>query len=182
MQTTPVTGNIGAEITGLDFSRPVSEDQAEALRDALDRYLVLFIPGQEVDRQRQKEITEIFGPLCQLPYVEPMPEDEFVIAVLKEADEVNVSTFGSWWHADFSYLEEPPVYSVLHARELPPAGGDTLFADMIAAFEALSPAFRALLEGLRVMHSGHVYGTRLAKDGERGRMRGVQVMSSLTGL
>lgn len=162
MQTTPVTGNIGAEITGLDFSLPVSEDQAEALRDALDRYLVLFIPGQEIDRQRQKEITEIFGPLCQLPYVEPMPEDEYVIAVLKEADEVNVGVFGGDWHSDFSFLEKPPAGSVLHAKELPPYGGDTLWSNQVRAYETLPEDLKKLVEGKRAVHLGAPYGVKHA--------------------
>jgi taurine dioxygenase len=116
-----------------------------------------------------------FGPQIQVPYVKPLPDHPDVNAVLKEADEVKVSTFGSWWHADFSYLAEPPVYSILHAIELPPKGGDTLFADMAAAYDALSDGMKAMLDPLRVMHSGHIYGAKLADTGTLGRARGIQI-------
>jgi len=110
-----------------------------------------------------------------LPYVKPLDGHPEVIAVLKEADEVEVSTFGSWWHADFSYLEEPPVYSILHAKELPPKGGDTLFADMCAAYDALSEGMKRLLDPMKVMHSGFVYGTGAVYDGGRSQTRGIVI-------
>lgn len=175
MQSTPVTGCIGAEIEGIDFSKEVSNDAAEALRDALDRYLVLFIPGQEIDRQRQKAITEIFGPLCQLPYVEPMPEDEFVIAVLKEADEVNVGVFGGDWHSDFSFLEKPPAGSLLHAKELPPYGGDTLWSNQVRAYETLPEDLKALVEGKRAVHLGAPHGVKHAPPEESRSGRSIKM-------
>ena len=166
MQITPVTGNIGARITGLDVSQPLGEDAAEALRDALDSYLVLFLPGQNLDRHRQKEITEVFGPLCKLPYVEPMPEDDYVIAVLKEADEINVGVFGGDWHSDFSFLEKPPAGSLLHAKELPPYGGDTLWANQVRAYETLPDDLRGVVEGKRAVHLGAPYGVKHAPPEE----------------
>ncbi len=175
MQITPVTGNIGARITSLDLSQPLSEDAAEALRGALDSYLVLFLPGQQLDRQRQKEITEIFGPLCKLPYVEPMPEDDYVIAVLKEADEINVGVFGGDWHSDFSFLEKPPAGSLLHAKELPPYGGDTLWANQVRAYETLPDDLRGLVEGKRAVHLGAPYGIKHAPPEETRSGRSIKM-------
>jgi taurine dioxygenase len=84
---------------------------------------------------------------------------------LKEADERKISTFGNAWHSDFSFLEEPPLGSVLYAREVPSHGGDTLFANMYAAYEALSPGMRKMLDGLNAIHAGKPYGVGgLPKD------------------
>jgi len=140
-------------IDGVDV-RTLDDATAAELRAAIDAHRVAVIRGQTLTPDEQKAFSRRFGELVALPYVKPLDGHPEVIAVLKEADEVRVSTFGSWWHADFSYLEEPPVWSFLHAKELPPRGGDTLFADLCAAYEALSPGMRALLRGLTGVHSG----------------------------
>ncbi|MBL8701375.1 MAG: TauD/TfdA family dioxygenase [Alphaproteobacteria bacterium] len=170
----PLGSSFGAEITGIDV-RTMDDPAAAALHAAIDAHRVVVIRGQSLSPEAQKRFSRRLGPLVTLPYVKPLDGHPEVIAVLKEADEVKVSTFGSWWHADFSYLEEPPVYSILHALELPPKGGDTLFADLCTAYDALSSGMRRMLDPLQVMHSGFVYGTRTAVDGERGRARGVVI-------
>ena len=169
-----IGSSFGAEVLGADL-RALDEDAKAQLRRALSELRVLVVRDQDLSAAQQVEFSRVFGSLYRMPYVRALDDHPDVIGVLKEADEVNVSTFGSWWHADFSYLEEPPVYSILHARELPPQGGDTLFADMISAYETLSAGMRKLIDPMQVMHSGQIYGTRLASDGERGRMRGVVV-------
>lgn len=170
----PLGGTLGAAIGGVDV-RAMDETTERAIKDAMDEHRVIVIRRQELTPDEQKAFSQRFGPLMALPYVKPLDGHPEVIAVLKEADEVKVSTFGSWWHADFSYLEEPPVFSILHAKELPPRGGDTLFADMCAAYDALSDGFKALIDPLKVMHSGFVYGTRVVQDGGRNQTRGVQI-------
>jgi taurine dioxygenase len=173
-EITPIGSTLGAEIAGIDV-RDLDADTERDLKGAFAQHRVLVLRNQNLSAEEQVAFSARFGALYRMPYVKPLDAYPDVIAVLKEADEINVSTFGSWWHADFSYLEEPPVYSILQALELPPKGGDTLFADMCAAWEALSPGLRRLLEPMRVMHSGHIYGTKLSTDGTKGRMRGVQV-------
>ena len=175
MRITPVTGHIGAEISGLDLSRELSEEDAEALRDALDSHLVLFVPGQEIGLQRQNYTPGGVGPLCRLPYVEPMPEDDFVIAVLKEADEVNVGVFGGAWHSDFSFLEKPPAGALLHAKELPPYGGDTLWANQVRAYETLPDDLRRLVDGRRAVHLGAPYGVKHAPPEETRSGRSIRM-------
>ena len=170
----PLGSCLGAEIRGLDL-KTLDEAEEAALKAAFAEHRVLVVRDQSLDPGEQEEFSARLGPLYRMPYVKPIDGHPDVIAVLKEADEVNVSTFGSWWHADFSYLEEPPVYSILQSVELPPKGGDTLFADCGAAYDALSDGMKRLLDPLRVMHSGHIYGTKLANDGTRARMRSVQV-------
>ncbi len=170
----PLGSCLGAEIRGLDL-KTLDEAEEAALKAAFAEHRVLVVRDQSLDPGEQEEFSARLGPLYRMPYVKPIDGHPDVIAVLKEADEVNVSTFGSWWHADFSYLEEPPVYSILQSVELPPKGGDTLFADCCAAYDALSDGMKRLLDPLRVMHSGHIYGTKLANDGTTARMRSVQV-------
>ena len=174
LDISPLGGTFGAAVSGIDV-KAMDDATEAALKAAMAEHRVLVIRDQAMTPDEQKAFSRRFGELVALPYVKPLPDHPEVIAVLKEADEVKVSTFGSWWHADFSYLEEPPVYSILHAKELPPRGGDTLFADMCAAYEALSPGMQALLAPLRVMHSGFVYGTRVVDDGGRNRTRGVVI-------
>ena len=174
MKIRPTGGSFGAEMSGVDM-RCLEPSARQALGDALSEYRVLVVRDQDLSPAEQVEFSRLLGPLYRMPYIQPLEANADVIAVLKEADEQNVSTFGSWWHADFSYLEAPPVFSILHARELPPRGGDTLFADLISAYEGLTCGMRKLLEPLRVLHSGHVYGTRLESDGGRDRMRSVVV-------
>jgi taurine dioxygenase len=170
----PLGATFGADVAGVDV-RALDEATAAALRAAVDAHRVVVIRGQSLTPDEQKDFSRRFGELVALPYVKPLAGHPEVIAVLKEEDEVRVSTFGSWWHADFSYLEAPPVWSFLHAIELPPRGGDTLFADLCAAHDALSGAMQAMLAPLRVMHSGHVYGARAVGDGMLAPARGVAI-------
>lgn len=154
----PVTPRLGARLTGLDLRRPVSEALGEALRGALAERLVLFLPGQFLDIPALKRATTVFGPLLRLPYIAPTPEDPDVVAVLKEADEQRIATFGGDWHSDFSFLEHPPGGSLLQAVELPPVGGDTLWADQATAWEALPDDLRAVVAGRRAIQTGAPYG------------------------
>ncbi|MFP6708509.1 MAG: TauD/TfdA family dioxygenase [Alphaproteobacteria bacterium] len=89
-----------------------------------------------------------------MPFLHTLEDHPEIIAVIKEADKRTEMVFGGTWHTDFSFLATPPKASCLYARELPPFGGDTLFASMTEAYETLSRGFRAMLEGLGVVHSG----------------------------
>jgi taurine dioxygenase len=154
----PVAGKIGAEVSGVELSRPIDDAVARALRQALVDHLVLFFRDQAMTPEQQLAFTRLFGRPLRVPYVKHLAEHPDVIAVLKEADERNISTFGNAWHSDFSFLEEPPMGSVLFAREIPSHGGDTLFANMYEAYDALSDGMKRLLDGLRAIHAGRPYG------------------------
>lgn len=158
----PVTPRLGARLTGVDLKQPIADALAADLRQALAERLVLFLPGQFLDISALKRATEAFGPLFRVPYIAPSPEDPDVVAVLKEADERRISTFGGDWHSDFSFLERPPGGSLLQAVELPPAGGDTLWADQVTAWETLPDELRMLVEGRRAIQTGAPYGVRHA--------------------
>ncbi len=156
-----LTGNIGAEISGLVLRDDISKTDAGLLRDWLARYQVIFLPGQHLDLQQQKALTGVFGPALQLPYVTPMDGEPEIIRVYKGADERG-GVFGGDWHSDFSFLERPPSGSVLNAHTLPPYGGDTLWASQAAAWDALPDALQGLLLERDAIHVGKPYGVKWA--------------------
>ena len=156
-----LTGHIGAEVSGIELRKTISEADQAALRDCLTRYQVMFFRDQHLDLQQQKALTSVFGPALQLPYVTPMDTEPEIIRVYKGADEKG-GVFGGDWHSDFSFLEVPPSGSVLNAHTLPPYGGDTLWASQAAAWEALPGALQELLLGRDAIHVGKPYGVKWA--------------------
>ncbi|TFH46600.1 MAG: taurine dioxygenase [Lysobacterales bacterium] len=154
----PVAGALGAEISGVDTSRPIPSAVVDEIRAALDQFLVIFFCNQELSLEQLKSFSACFGELSRVPYVGALEQHPEIIAVIKEANERNISTFGGTWHTDFSFLERPPVASILYAEQVPEIGGDTIWANMYAAYAALTPGMQRTLEGLNAMHSGHVYG------------------------
>jgi len=154
----PIAGALGAEVLGVDLSQPLDDATFAEIEHAFHDRLVLFFHDQQLTPEQHLAFSRRFGPLSRSPYVKHMAEYPDIIAVLKEADERNISTFGNAWHSDFSFLEEPPMGSVLYAREVPAHGGDTLFANMYSAYEALSEGMRRMLDGINAMHSGRPYG------------------------
>lgn len=155
----PLSGALGAEVRGLDLSRPLDDEAFAAVHAAYLEHQVLVFRGQRLTPDRQLAFSRRFGDLLRLPYIAPLPEHPEIVAVLKEAEERNISTFGGTWHSDFSFLEQPPSASLLYALEVPARGGDTIWADMYRAHDSLSQGLRALLYGLRAIHSGVPYGT-----------------------
>jgi taurine dioxygenase len=143
MPVEPMNGVIGATITGVDLAKEAPIDD---LVEALDRYLVVVLPEQDLSPARQTEITNLFGPPCPTPFVKTMAEYPQVIKVLKEADEANAFNFGGAWHSDFSFLDKPPSYTLLHAIDVPAYGGDTVWTNNIAALDQLLANVRARID------------------------------------
>lgn len=154
----PLAGSCGAVVRGLDVTTPRSPDQIEQIRRLLDEHLVIALPDQALDLDRLEGFTDELGGRDVTPFVEPVAGRPYVIRVIKEAgDELN---FANAWHSDLTYLANPPAYTVLHAREVPPAGGDTMWSNQFLAFESLPASLREQLVGLRANHSaGFAYGT-----------------------
>ena len=171
----PVAGSLGAEVSGVDLAAPLSNAAAAEIRRAFTENLVLFFRDQRLTPEQHLAFSGLFGRLCRMPYIKHMDDYPDIIAVLKEADERKISTFGNAWHSDFSFLEEPPLGSILYAREVPSHGGDTLFANMYEAYEALSEGMKRMLLGLKAMHSGKPYGQgSLPKDLKTSRSIGIE--------
>ena len=155
----PLAPACGAEITGIDLTR-ADEASMQAVRASLAEHGVLFFRDQRFTPVQQIEVTRRFGPVLRVPYIRHMDEHPDIIAVLKEADERCISTFGGTWHSDFSFLDEPPSLTLLYAIELPPLGGDTLWASQYAAYEALSKGMQKMLDPLRCIQTAWPHGTR----------------------
>jgi taurine dioxygenase len=132
------------------------------MRRAVLDHKVVFFRGQQLTAEQQVAFSRRFGPFSPVPFIEPTADHPEVIAVARDADEEQRYTFGSLWHSDFSFLPEPPFASILHALELPPYGGDTIWADQELAFATLSAGMRDMLRGLTGIHSAtNAYSKRM---------------------
>lgn len=152
-----IAGALGAFVHGIDAAR-LDDAGVATLRGAILDHLVVVLPDQAMDLDDLERLTDQLGGRGVTPYVEPVEGRPYVIRVIKEpGDQLN---FANAWHSDLSYLAEPPSMTVLHAREVPPFGGDTIWANQYLAYETLPADVRARLLGLRGVHSaGPSYGT-----------------------
>ena len=163
----PIAGALGAEVAGVDLGGALDNQTSAEIHRAFAEFLVLFFRDQQLEPEQQLAFSARFGRLMQVPYIKPLDEHPEIIAVLKAAEERDIASFGGDWHSDFSYLEEPPLGSVLYGLELPSHGGDTLWANQYAAYEALSAGMQEMLEPMMAMHSGHIYGKKSPPRGIR---------------
>src|SRR5262245_49446901 len=147
----PIAGALGAELSGVDLSKDLSDGMVAAIRRAWLEHLVVFFHEQDLPPARFLAFARRFGEPIEYPFVKGLPEIPEIIPVLKlETEKVN---FGGIWHSDTTYLDVPPMASMLVAREIPPAGGDTLFANMYLAYETLSDGMKRMLDGLVAINS-----------------------------
>jgi taurine dioxygenase len=146
-----LSGAIGAEIQGVDLGGDLSDGMVAALRQALLDHLVIFFRDQDLPPDRLLALAKRFGTPNEYPFVKGLDGTPEVIAVTKLPDET--VNFGGVWHSDTTYLQEPPMATLLVAREVPPLGGDTLFANQYLAYESLSERMQQLLSGLRGVSS-----------------------------
>jgi taurine dioxygenase len=147
-----LTPIIGAEITGVDLSKPLSNRTQDEIHRALAENLVIFFRDQHITPQQHLAFGRTFGDLHIHPAA---PHAEGEPALMKiYADKDSPRANGEGWHSDVSCDVEPPMGSILYIKQCPPKGGDTLFANMYAAYEALSDRMKAYLEGLTAFHDG----------------------------
>ncbi len=153
-----LAGALGAEVRGLDLSRPLGASDVAVLRAALTEHLVVTVPDQSMSLDDLERVTDELGGRAVTPFVKPLPDRPYVIRVLKEReDKLN---FANAWHSDLSYLEAPPSFTCLYAHDVPDYGGDTVFQNQYLAYETLSEGLKATLKHLRAVHSaGAAYGT-----------------------
>ncbi len=141
-----IAGALGAEVHGVDLAKPPEAATIAEIRRAFLEYLVIFFRGQDLTLAQYMAFARALGTPVEYPFVKGMPGFPHVIEVKKiEHEKAN---FGGIWHSDTSYLTEPPMGSMLLAREVPPYGGDTLFANQYLAYESLSDGFKHLIDGL----------------------------------
>ena len=162
-----MTPYIGAEISGIDLSQPLAPEEFEVVNKALMDNLVIFFRDQTISREQQLNFGRLFGKLHVhpaataaktengkevRPYV--FTEKEYPEILVIHADENSKRVAGENWHSDVSCDAEPPMGSILHLTEVPSLGGDTLFASMYAAYDALSEPMKQFLAKLTAIHDG----------------------------
>ena len=151
LKVEPIAGALGAEISGVDLSKDLSDDTVAEIRRAWLEHQVVFFRDQALPPAQFLAFAQRFGEPIEYPFVKGLDEAPKIIPVLKlETEKIN---FGGIWHSDTAYLDAPPMASMLVAREVPPTGGDTLFASMYLAYETLSDGMKRMLEGLVAVNS-----------------------------
>lgn len=170
LAVTPLHPLFGAKITGIDLNKPVDEDTRAAIGRAMDTYAVCLLPGQSIDDEAQVAFSRLYGPLEVSPHIGRKSgalnarircREIFDVSNLDEdgnilREENLRSSFqrgNQLWHTDSSFRQEAATWSLLHARVVPPAGGDTEFVDTRVAYDALPDAMKRKIDGLVVEHS-----------------------------
>jgi taurine dioxygenase len=165
---------LGAELQGVDLSKPLSAEDRASIEEALHRHLVVVARGQRLSDPELLVFSRNFGeldPPGPNPYGEPFnkqfPEINVISNVIENGRPIGGLGAGeASWHADMTYIEVPPKAAVLHALEIPPAGGgNTYFADMFAAYEGLSPELKAAIEGKVAVHDASRNSAGLLRKG-----------------
>jgi len=147
----PVAGAVGAEVGGVDLGQDLGDGVVDEIRKAWLEHGVVFFRDQDLPPDRFLAFARRIGEVTRYPFVPGIDGYPDIICVRKLPHET--VNFGGIWHSDTAYLDEPPMATMLVAREVPPAGGDTLFASQYAAFETLSPAMQELLTPLAAVNS-----------------------------
>jgi taurine dioxygenase len=146
LEVRPIAGALGAEIHGVNLAGDVDDETIAAIRRAWLQHCVIFFRDQDLPPARFLHVAKRFGSVIEYPFIKGLEGFPEIIPVMKlEHEKVN---FGGMWHSDTAYLEEPPMGTMLIAREVPPYGGDTMFANMYLAYETLSDGMKRLLDGL----------------------------------
>ncbi len=160
----PLTPTVGAEISGVDLSGRLDHGTLDALYQALLDHLVIFFRDQEIAPSAQLAFAESFGAIDRPHPVYPHATGHPNVVLLQSGPDKKPDT--NQWHTDLTFYENPPFASVLYAKEVPATGGDTLWASMIAAYEALPAEIKSLIEDLEAVHDlGDFRNDYLAKGG-----------------
>ncbi len=177
LEVRPIAGALGAEIHGVDVSRELTDDVVAEIRRAFLDHLVLFFRAQTPTPAQQLGFAQRFGEPMEYPLLRGLPDSPMITAVVKLPHET--VNFGGVWHSDTAYLERPPMGTLLYAREVPPHGGDTLFANQCLAYEALSGGLKATLDGLVAVNtSSKADASRTREDRIKEAGQGQQALAA----
>ena len=177
IEVRPIAGALGAEVHGVDISRDLEDDVVAEMRQALLDHLVIFLRDQTITPPQQVAFARRFGTPMEYPQLKGLPEAPLITPVVKLEHERN--NFGGIWHSDTTYLAEPPMGSMLFAREVPAYGGDTMFANQYLAYEALSDGLKKALEGLMgVSSSAKAEVTKTREDQMKAAGAELKVLSA----
>ena len=152
IQVLPLAAAMGAEIAGISIPE-LSDDAFAEFRQALFRHKMIFVRNQRLTHGDQERLSLRFGPFAEDAYTSGVPGHPAVQPVIKEANDHSRMIFGSGWHTDSPFLPQPPSITMLRSIEVPPFGGDTIWANSALAYAALSDAYKTMIAGLKVRFS-----------------------------
>jgi taurine dioxygenase len=152
IQALPLAAAMGAEIRGVNVAQ-MSGAQFDEVRLALFRHKMIFLRGQKLTHDEHEKFSLRFGPFAVDAYTRGVPGHRDVHPLIKEADDASKMVFGEGWHTDSPFLPQPPSITILRSVQVPPFGGDTMWANSALAYRMLSPAYRDLIQNLRVRFS-----------------------------
>ena len=176
---TPTGAACGAFATGVDLTQELSPELVAELRNHWLEHKVLVFPGQSLSNYDLERVSQYFGELGDDPFFGHIDGHEHICAIQRLANET-APVFAEFFHSDWSFMKVPPAATALYGITIPPTGGDTLFADQVAAFERMPDELRERTEGLIAIHSAElgyapdgVYG-----DSEENRQRSMKIITS----
>jgi taurine dioxygenase len=143
----PIAGALGAEIFGVDLSKPLSDAVEAEVHQAYLDHLVIFFRDQTLDEENLVRVAGLFGQPNEYPFAKGLEGHPKITPLIKNPED-KANFGGGAFHSDTTYLPTPPIATMLYGLEIPPAGGDTLFANMYMAYETLSPGMKALIDPL----------------------------------
>lgn len=158
----PLTGALGAEIGGVDLRAPLSNQAWSEIHQAFLAHCAIYIRGQELGGADLLRFARYFAEPAFYPFVEGLPDFPQIFELRKEPDQKE--NVGGAWHSDTTYLDRPPIGTMLYAREVPDYGGDTMVANQYLAYETLSPGLRRTLDGLVGIYSARMNGGRGGRE------------------
>ena len=156
----PLSGALGAELTGVDLAGPLDEGAVSVIKQAFHEHLVLLFRGQELTPADQIAFTQIFGPVEPHPLAPRRGVEGHPEVLVLENKKGTPGARNDFWHSDISFAEKPPACSVLYARTITEGCGDTMFCNMYRAYEELSEGMRRMLDGLTAMHTSAAIAER----------------------
>lgn len=156
IKISPIAGALGADVSGVTLDSFRNEETWKQIYDAFTKYKVLAFRDLEIDNDGMMEICSRFGQPSYYYFVEGMPDHPFIHEIIKEPHETK--NYGGGWHFDTPYIPDPPIATMLYCLECPEYGGDTMFANTISAYRALSPGMKLMLAPLKCVHNAGLKG------------------------
>ncbi len=172
IEARPLAAAMGAEIRGVDVAR-ITDEQFAEVRSALFRHGMIYLRDQRLTHADHEAFSLRFGPFAEDAYTSGVSGHRNVHPLIKEADDPSKMVFGEGWHTDSPFLPQPPAITILYSVEVPPFGGDTIWASSVLAYKMLSDTYRKMIDGLRVHFS--------VRDVLRSAQEAVQVSDSPIG-
>ncbi|WP_185928861.1 TauD/TfdA dioxygenase family protein [Sphingomonas sp. IC081] len=162
ISVTPLAGSLGAQVNGIDLRNPIDDATMSQLKAWFLEYCVLVYPKQDITPEQQAAFAARWGELHYMPTVEARLEGHPAVIEIDYYGDIVPTT--DVWHSDMTMEERPPMASLLLAKLLPPAGGDTIFANQYLAYDRLSAGLKAVLDGLKAVHDGELFGPLVDMD------------------